>query len=88
METFEHEGALWLAPEWIEYPEQGWMRPVRIVSLATVEHQHFPDASDYQVVVNNGLPKDMMPPAAPLETAKLTLVVDLPEIWFARPNVQ
>ncbi len=88
MEAFEHEGVLWLAPQWIEFPRQGWMRPARIVSLEAIAHQYMPNASDYQVVVNTRLPEDMAPPAAPLKTAEMALVVDLPEIWFARPNVQ
>lgn len=34
VDTIRHDGRLWLVPEWIEVPSEGWSRPRRIVLLA------------------------------------------------------
>lgn len=86
METIEHDGTLWLVPDWYEMPSEGWMRPARMVSLKTVRH-HVVDADDFQVVVEEPLPDDLQSPNAALETAKKTTVINLPPIFFSIPIV-
>jgi len=39
-ETIEHEGALWLVPEWLETPYPRMIRPARIIRL---DKQHLRD---------------------------------------------
>jgi hypothetical protein len=83
MTTIEHESTLWLVPDWFEHETEGWMMPARMVSLATVQHERMGDG---RVVVNEPLPSDLRPPSDPLETAKRTLVIDTPAIFFAIPS--
>lgn len=85
IETIEHEGTLWLVPGWFAHDAEGWMTPERMVSLATVRHERV-QAHDFQVVVNEPLPRDLHPPHDPLETAKLTTVIDTPALFFSIPN--
>ncbi len=86
IEAFKHQGTIWLALQWLANDAEGWMQPVRIVSLRTIRH-NAPSEGRSHVVVNEPMPADMFPPDQPLETAKRTLVEDNPEIWFAIPNV-
>ncbi|MGR6466308.1 hypothetical protein [Rhizobium sp. PAMB 3182] len=83
-ETIEHEGCYWLVPQWIENKEQGWMRPVRIISLRDIPHE-VKENRDPPILVTEGLPEDAEPPNDPIQTAERTLVVDLPKIWFSIP---
>ncbi|WGF89886.1 hypothetical protein [Marinivivus vitaminiproducens] len=86
VETIEHNGVLWLVPEWIEYTADGCMRPLRIISLESIWHDYTPKGA-IQVVVHNSLPDDLMPPAPAVEIAKIAKVIDLPDIWFSLPTL-
>ncbi len=45
IDTIEHEGMLWLVPEWLDTPRKGWSRPARIVCLSLLEHTPMPPES-------------------------------------------
>lgn len=37
-DVIEHEGKLWLVPEWLENPIEGWSIPARIIQLDTLNY--------------------------------------------------
>jgi hypothetical protein len=38
-DTVEYQGKLWLVPEWLEAPTEGWKKPRRIIRLDGLEYQ-------------------------------------------------
>lgn len=38
-DTIEHEGQLWLVPEWLDTHDQEWLRPARLILLSALPHQ-------------------------------------------------
>lgn len=85
-EAIEHEGLLWLVPDWYADDSKGWMWPVRMLSLETVHHQQG-DFQDHQVQVLEPLPSDwnVPGPARATETAKRTRVLEAPRLLFSLP---
>lgn len=55
MDVIEHEGQLWLVPEWFDYHAEGITMPVRIVSLSNIPHERT-TARGMEVVVSFPLP--------------------------------
>lgn len=80
-ESIPYEGHLWLVLKWTQPNDDTWMQPVRIICLAEIEHEveHRPRPL---VRVTQSLPADAMPPLDASETAKLTAVIDYPQIVF------
>jgi hypothetical protein len=80
MDTIEHEGMLWLVPEWIDTPRKGWSRPARIVRLSLLPHSRGPAPFDY--VLQNPIPKDVLNGQIPPQLAALYVVIEAPDIEF------
>lgn len=80
-ESIPYEGHLWLVLKWTKPNDERWMQPVRIICLAEIAHEVERNPRPL-VRVTQQLPADAMPPADPLETAKLTAVIDHPKIFF------
>jgi hypothetical protein len=78
-DTIEHEGQLWLVPQWFEYPELGWMSPVRIILLSALPHQPF----GQEFVLTSPLPKSVLDGWVPEGSGYV--VVEKPSIRIAIP---
>lgn len=39
VDTIEYQGKMWIVPEWLETPRQGWKRPARLILLDVIPHQ-------------------------------------------------
>jgi hypothetical protein len=79
--AIEHEGRVWLAPHWIDIPEQGVKMPKHIIPIDLFEYQRVasvPPGGDY--VVNTGLPRQLLDPEIPKELQNKFQVVDRPNI--------
>jgi len=83
-DTIEHEGRMWLVPDWISYPTKGTMQPIRIICLDLLQHQKTPWRTDgVDFVLNKAIPK------AVLDGAKAVgyVVVENPSIEVPIPPV-
>ena len=84
VDTVEHEGKLWLVPEWIDTQDGRWTKPVRIICLSVLPHQ--------QRSPNSGADYDLMCPMTkailngqiPKETTLDLVVVENPNIEIQR----
>lgn len=85
IDTIEHEGELWLVPEWIDgTPSEGYSMPVRIIRIPLL-HEAGPDVSaDY--IVSYPLPKDVLDGAIPMELAHVCDVIESPQIVVGKPQ--
>lgn len=81
----EHEGKLWLVPQWLDVPGQGLTKPVRLIRFDQLEHTHSPGAKDgIEYVVNVPIPKTLFDIRTPKITEPGFEVVDLPELALPR----
>src|SRR4051812_13322582 len=42
----EFEGRLWIVPEWLEAPDEGWRTPERMICFDDIPHQSFPEGNE------------------------------------------
>ncbi|OPY78174.1 MAG: hypothetical protein A4E65_02390 [Syntrophorhabdus sp. PtaU1.Bin153] len=79
IDTIEHEGRLWLVPEWIDdMPKGGLCRPARLISLTHLPHTPALGKADY--VLNALLPRAVLGGHVPPGSEQLYVVRELPGI--------
>ena len=39
--AYEYQGAIWLVPKWLPFPEEGYAKPERMIRLDQFRHQRF-----------------------------------------------
>lgn len=80
-DAIEHEGKLWLVPEWLDVPAQGVTKPRRIIRMDTLRHQPMSNpAYGMDYILNDCMPTAVLDGTAPPEQARQYEIVELPEI--------
>lgn len=83
-DAIEHEGKLWLVPEWLDYLEKGIAKPARIVRFDLLPHQKASLLGcDY--VLNFQVPKDVLEGRSRFEGGISFEVVEAPDIQVRIP---
>lgn len=87
MDVIEYKGGFWLVPEWLVSPDKKYMRPLRAVSLATIEHSLIESGNPAHFVVSMPIDKSVFHghPVEDLQTAYV--IEENPEIVFPNPDV-
>lgn len=85
LDTILYQERRWLVLKWIVDGER--MIPRRLVLIDPLDFE-IQQAPELLVIVHTPLPADAMPEAEPIETAKLTLVLDHPATFFQARRVQ
>lgn len=81
VDVIEHLGGFWLVPEWIELLEQRLRRPVRIISLMTLQHQDSAGTGPLpRFLVNNPISKAVFSGHVRPEQAHGYIVMEMPDI--------
>jgi len=84
IDTIEHEGELWLVPEWIGgTPAGGYSMPVRIIRVPLLQDAGPAVSADY--IVSYPLPKDVLDGEIPTELAHACDVIEKPQIVVEKP---
>ena len=86
IETIEYEGYYWLVPDWLVSPDGKQMRPLRIISLATIPHTGKPEGAAPHFVVSGPVPKSVFDGVAPKGQEALFRIVEQPQIVFPNPS--
>ena len=88
IDTIEHEGGLWLVPQWLETTFPNMQQPARIIRMDTLPHNH---VGDYLFDTNHKTYSlDGLIPKAVLDGATSSLskppleIVEAPEIAIRR----
>mgnify|MGYP001807878666 CR=1 FL=1 len=85
-QTIEHEGSFWLVPIWVLSTDGRQMRPLRIVSLATVPHTDAgPDVKGPRFVLDMPLPECVLRGVQPSPPAPQFDIREDPPIVFPNP---
>jgi hypothetical protein len=80
-DAIEHEGKLWLVPEWLDVPARGVTKPRRIVRMDSLPHQPMKNpAYGMDYILTWYMPKAVLDGTAPPEQASQYEIVELPEI--------
>ncbi len=77
--TISYEGKLWLVPEWLENPKEGWSAPARIVCMDGLAYQSV-EGADYQYVLNNPIPRLVYDGQVHWYKGRKYVVVEQPDI--------
>ena len=88
-DAIEHEGALWLVPEWLQNPTEGWMTPVRIIRISGFRLQKLPPGNwigDY--ILNDPIPRDVLEGRTAAKSGVQFEVVERPDIQIPTGGVQ
>src|SRR6266545_1129458 len=81
VDTIEHEGKLYIVPEWLDNPLAGWRTPARLICLDGLPYRATPGAPvDY--LLNVGIPKSLFYGESPPQPGELFVVIDAPDIKF------
>jgi hypothetical protein len=83
LDAVEIEGTIWFVPDWIENIAEQWKAPVRIVSVAHLEHQKMsggPFAELVAIVVNEPLSKAILDGQMKPDRDSRYSVVESPDI--------
>lgn len=81
VDTIEHEGGVWLVPEWIELPGQGFQKPARIIRIDLGRLQA-PEGMVFDYVLNDELPEAVLDG----RTTEGFEVQECPDIVFSHPS--
>ena len=83
--AIEHEGKIWLVPQWFEVPAKAVIKPRRIIPLDILQYQEMSPGSLYKVdfVVNDPLPKALFDETVPRQLKRRFRVVEEPGIEIA-----
>jgi hypothetical protein len=80
-DAIEHEGKLWLVPQWLAVPAKGVTKPRRIIRMDSLQHQRMSNpAYGMDYILNGYMPKDVLDGRATPEQARQYEIVELPEI--------
>ena len=85
VDAIEYEGAIWLVPHWIEFLDEGVMKPTRIVRLDRLVHQKA-SVSGVEYLVNEPLPKSLFETQKPGQLAAQFVVIEAPDITVQIPK--
>ena len=80
-DVIEHEGSLWLVPEWLHHPTEGCMQPARIIRMTGQSYQENPAGSwlgDY--LLNDPIPKAVLDGRIACGQGVAYAVVERPDI--------
>lgn len=85
-DTIRYEGQFWLVPEWFESPELGEKRPVRIVALASFQHQEMPSEWAAKFLVNEPVQRDVFEGRTLTTAISKFRVIEAPDIRISIPK--
>ncbi len=83
-DVIEFDGKRWLVPNWLDFPDQGFSIPERIVLLDLIQHQQ--GAGPNQLVVNGSIPKAVFEGPVPSKEAGGYVVIQRPDIRVPLPG--
>lgn len=79
MDAIEHEGQVWLVPEWLDFHAEGVTMPARIVSLATIPHDRT-SVAGMEIVVSFPVPAAVFFGSLREDAERSYTVIERPDI--------
>jgi hypothetical protein len=86
IDTIEHEGGLWLVPQWLENPSQGVRSPRRIIRLDVLPYEATTFGGADYLLSRGHIPTDVLECKTQQAQVADFVVIDLPEIFQKLPD--
>jgi hypothetical protein len=87
--AYEYQGAIWLVPKWLPFPNEGYTKPERMIRLDQFQYQQFdppPPApgpfAGADFAINDPLPKALLNGELTPELKNKYVVLDRPNAKF------
>jgi hypothetical protein len=88
-EGVEHQGAIWLVPNWIPFPDEGYTKPERMIRLDQFRYQRFdppppgpPPFAGADFATNDPIPRALFDGELSSQLKARYVVLDRPNIRF------
>jgi hypothetical protein len=85
IDAIEHEGKLWLVPEWIRTPDGKQQAPVRIVHVIETTRRPAPAGYQADFYLTDPIPRAVFAGQIPPPLEQHFLVEEEPSIWIPVP---
>lgn len=78
--AIEHDGALWLVPAWIPFPDEGYTKPERMIPLAQFQPKVLGNPEDLNLAIDAPLPSTLFAGSASSSMCRRYGVLDRPDV--------
>jgi hypothetical protein len=79
-DTIQHDGKLWLAPEWLEEPTRPYSKPARLIGMSGLKYRSVPLRGDVDFVVEEPLPEAVLSGRVRAPEADPFVIIEAPDI--------
>lgn len=86
IDTIEYDGKLWLVPEWLEAPTEGWKTPARIILLDSLDHQTESSGVPADYLLKSPMPRDVFEGRIPKGSEGEFVVIERPGVKIPIPR--
>lgn len=80
--AIEHDGALWLVPNWVPHPDKGYTTPERMIPLAKFGYQVIGRPEELNLLIAGQVPSTLLLGPIPSHMRVLFGVLERPDIRF------
>lgn len=80
--AIEHNGELWLVPNWVPHPDKGYTAPERMIPLARFEYQTIGHPEELNLLITGKVPSTLFFGPIPSTMRQLFGVLERPDIRF------
>jgi hypothetical protein len=87
--AIEYEGAIWLVPNWLPFPGEGYAKPERMIRLDQFQYRHFAEPvtgpgpfAGADFAINDPLPKQLLTGELTPQLKSRYVVLDKPDAKF------
>jgi hypothetical protein len=79
-DTIQHDGKLWLAPEWVEGASKAYSKPARLIGMSGLKYRSMPMKSEVDFVMENPVPEEVLHGQVQGQQAAPFLVLESPDV--------
>src|ERR1700722_19089659 len=79
-DSIQHDGKLWLVPEWLEEASKPYSKPVRMIGLSGLQYRSMPMGSEADFVLDYPVPQEVMRGSVQGDQAAPFVVLERPDV--------
>ena len=79
-DTIQHDGTLWLAPDWLEDASKPYSKPARLIGMSGLKYRSMPLQGEVDFVVEDNIPAAVLEGRARGEQAAPFVILERPDV--------
>jgi hypothetical protein len=79
-DTIQHEGKLWLAPEWVQDASKPYSKPARLIGMTGLKYRSMPMRSGVDFVMEDAVPEEVLSGCIQGRQATPFLILEGPDV--------